>query len=198
LYDYYKFDTFLNSAERTQNYEFQYDRDAFKSAFNLLFVDCSLRQLDKIMSSTRLILRTLNYNNYLIPVFFPFLIFIKFLHCDYYDNIVRKKYSLEKVQNKFYEIIRSYLTKDTERYFVEMEACLLIFYNNYISAYRNLENIFKYNKETSEIQLVIESTINNQLLQEYYRNRDRGFYRIFDLNLEYFINRIELSESFKM
>lgn len=198
LYQYLDFDSFLTNRERTQHYEFQYDKDSFISTFKLLFADCTLRQLEKIMFSTRLILRTLSPNNYLFPTFFLFLVYIKFLHFDYYENIIQKKYSIKDLQNKYYELFTSKISKENERVFVEIEACLLVFYTNYISQYRGLENIYKYNRETSKTELTIDSCIDNNLLLEYFENNDRGFLRSFELSLKYFIERIELSENFKM
>ncbi|WP_294209668.1 P-loop NTPase fold protein [uncultured Chryseobacterium sp.] len=198
LYSYFDFDSFFNSTERMRYNDFLYDKENFNSICKILYRHCSLRQLEKMMSATRLALRTLHYNNYLIPTIFAFLIYIKFLYPKYYNNLRNKKISLLDMQSEFYEIIKSFLTEDNKSYFIEIEALLLVLFQNFISEFRSLDKIFINNKFTSENKLKIDSKINNQLLLQYYSNDHRDFSRIFNLDIGYFIKKIELTESFKL
>lgn len=197
LYNYFEYDQFFKANKRLEHYELKYDKESFISTCKMLFVNCNLRQLEKIMSTTRLILRTINENQHLIPTLFVFLIYIKFMNSEYYEKIIQKKYSIKNLQADYYKTIKPFLSEDNEKYFIEIEGSLLIFYNNYIFQYRNSDKIFTFNRTTRTLELKIDSSINNQLLLNFYSNNDLGFSRVLDLSLEYFISRIELTENFK-
>lgn len=198
LYNYFDYDSFFSSTERIRYYELKYDKDSFIAICEILFKHCSLRQLEKMMATTRLALRTINHNSYLIPNIFIFLVYVKFMYPKYYSNLRQKKISLHEIQNEFYEIIKEFLHKDNEQYFIEIEALLLTLFQNFISEGRRLDKIFIYDRTTSNNELRIDSKINNELLLRYYSDGDRGFSRIFELSLEYFLRKIELTEHFKV
>jgi len=120
------------------------------------------------------------------------------MHPEYYNNLRQKKLSLDDMQNEFYEIIKEFLNKDNERYFVEIEALLLTLFQNFISEIKSFDKIFVYNRTTSKNELKITSKISNQLLLQYYSTGGHGFSRIFELSLEYFLKKIELTEHFKV
>lgn len=193
LYQYFDFDSFFNSIERNKYREFSYDKDNFLFICKLLLANLSLRQQEKILSHTRITLRTLNYNNYLIPVFYGFLIYLKNIHEDLYHNLVNKNISLTQSQNDFYEIIKPYLNNDNEYYFIEIEALLLVYYQNYISGFRGNNDI--YERISGEYKLNIESKINNDLLLSYYTRFNRDY---FNLGLDYFIKKLELADDIKI
>lgn len=195
LFEYFDFDSFFNSTERRKYHEFSYDRDSFIFICKLLLRNLTLRQQEKILSYTRVTLRTLNSNNYLIPVFYGFLIFIKNIHEDFYDNLVNKKISLTQSHNDFYEIIKPYLNDDNDRYFIEIEALLLVLYQNHITDYRRNNGIYERVSEKNEYRLNVDSKINNDLLLNYYTRSRRDYY---SLSLDYFLKKLNLADNIKI
>lgn len=193
LYNQYKFDEFLNSKERLSSYELKYDADSFKSISEVLLSDLTLRQQEKIMSHSRIVLRTLKTNNYLIPIFFTFLIYIKVIHNNFYIKLIRKNGNIQEIQNDFYEIIRTKLNNENNRYFISIEGYLLMFYQNYLNQFKREVLLFEYISNTNEYKLNINSKINDKDLLNFFTSVN-GINRTFDLSLEYFVKKIELTE----
>lgn len=198
LYEYFDFDSFFNSNERMRHSELKYDRDSFVSTSTLLLERCNLRQVEKILSTTRIALRTLNHNNFLMPVFFTFLIYIKFMHSIFYKELISKQLNLNDAHDKFFEIIKSFLNTENEWHFIQIEGLFLMFYQNYIVESRKRSDIYEYDKELQKNKLNINSKINNDSLLEYYSRNSRSFNTSFDLKLDYFTNRLDLTESIKI
>ncbi|WP_228419041.1 KAP family P-loop NTPase fold protein [Chryseobacterium balustinum] len=132
LFDYFDYNSFFNSNERLQQYEFKYDKDSFVSTSKLLLQKCNLRELEKIMATTRMTLRSFYQNSYVMPVFYIYLIFIKFIHNSYYKNLISKNLTLLEAQNEFYNIIKPYLNNDNKRHFIQIEGLLLFYYNELV------------------------------------------------------------------
>lgn len=197
LYNYYDFDSFLNSKERLQHYDLQYDSDNFKSISKILIGNLTLRQQEKILSHSRIVLKTLKYNNYLIPFFFVFLIFVKVMHRKYYDKLINKSVDINEVHTEFYNIIKPFMNSENQRFFIYLEGYLLTYYQNYINAYRREFVIYKKDSLTDSYKLTISSKINDADLLSFFTNSNR-MSTIFDLSLEYFINKIELTEDIKI
>lgn len=197
LFKYFDYDSFFNSTEGLRHYEFQNDKDVFVSTAKIILNKCSLRQMEKIMATTRITLRTLNHNNYLIPTLYIFLIFIKFIYSSYYKDLILKNLEINEVQKRFSEIIKPFINSENERYFIQIEALLLIFYNNYIFE-RGQNEIFEFERSSNEYRLKIKSSINDDELLRYYTSSDRSFNSYLDLNLGYLFNKIELTENIKV
>ncbi|WP_332454210.1 P-loop NTPase fold protein [Chryseobacterium aquaticum] len=196
LFDYFDYGSFFNSNERLQHYEFKYDSEIFVSISQLLLQKCNLRELEKIMATTRMTLRTFDQNSYVLPVFYIYLIYIKFIHNSFYKNLISKNLTLLEAQNEFYNIIKSYLNKDNKRYFIQIEGLLLIYYNNYL--FKNRENeIYEYDMLAARYKLNVKSKINDIELLNFYRDCYNGHSNYLELKLDYFINKIELIDSFK-
>jgi len=196
LFEYFNYGSFFNSNERLQYYQFQYDEDNFKETSKILFQKCNLRQIEKIMAVTRITLRTINYKSFLIPSLYIFLIYIKFMHNEYYKDMLFKNLKLTEIQDRFKNIIAPFLNSDNERHFIQIEALLLVYYNNYLSGYRAIDDIFYFDRATNEFILKINSAINDNLLIDYYSKSDRGIVNHLTLSLEYFMTKIELTENF--
>lgn len=196
LYDYYDFDSFFKSKERMQHYELQYDGDNFRSISKVFLANLTLRQQEKVLSHSRIVLRTLKYNNYLIPHFFVFLIYIKAIHKKYYNKLITKSSVLNEIHNEFYEIINPYMNSENRRIFLLLEGYLLNFYQNYINTYRREVLLYERDSQTNAFKLKISSKINDEELLEFL-TKSNGMSFIFDLSLEYFINKIELTEDIK-
>lgn len=197
LYEYYNFDSFLASKERLQHYGLQYDDDNFKSISRIFLDNLTLRQQEKILSHSRIVLRTFNYNSYLVPYFFVFLIFVKVIHKKYYDQLLTKGGTINEIHDKFFDIIKPYMNSENQRFFLLIEGYLLIYYQNYINTYRRQFVFYERDPQSSEYKLTINSKINNDDLLNFF-TKTNGMTSMFDLSLEFFIKKIELIEDIKI
>ncbi len=197
LYEYFEYDTFLAASERRRYREFDYDRENFIKTGKVLIGDLTLRQQEKILSHTRIALRTLKANNYLVPTVFIFLVYIKTIHEDFYSELSSKRLSLKDIQKRFYEIIEPVINEDNKRLFVQIEAFVLKFYENYKSEYRSHSEILEWNSEGSKYVLKINSSIDNDLLLQQLIG-DRMAHDYADMKLSYFLNKLNLTENIKI
>lgn len=196
LYQYFEFDSFFRAPERNQYNNFQYERDTFTDTCKVLISSLTLRQQEKILSHTRITLRTLNYNNYLFPGVFVFLIYSKTVHPEFYQMLSSKSHLVIDIQKEYYRIIEPFITDDTNRLFVQIEAYLLKFYSNFKSDNRMDNEIFEWNFTTKEFKAKIASKIDNDHFLNILNNRNNRDY--FDLKLSHLINKLNLTESIKI
>ncbi len=196
LYEYFDFDSFLNSPDRKKIPEFKSDGRTFITTCKVLLGHSNLRMLEKVLSNTRLALRTLKYSSYLVPEFFVFLIFLKYNHNNFYQDLINKKYSLEIAHDNFYKIILPFMDTTNLNLFTQIEALFLVYYRNYISEYTTGKEIFEYDSVISNNKLNVHSKIDDDALL-YYFTHEHDVRRTFSLELSHFTNKIELVESFK-
>lgn len=197
LFQYFDFDSFFNSPKRNNHPELRYDRDYFIDTCNILLNDLTLRQQEKILAHTRLALRTLNYNNYLVPTIFVFLSYIKAINPDFYFRLSNKSLTINEVQSEFYEVIRKSITEDTKRLFANIEAYLLKFYENSKSDYRVNSELIERSKTENKYILKIDSKIDNDLFLSFLTN-DNYYFKYSDLKLSYILNKLNLIDEIKI
>lgn len=185
LYKYYNFDSFFNLPQRKSIWEFESDKKYFIYTSKFILKNLKLRELEKILSHTRIVLRTLQNNNYLMPSVFLFLIYVKNKHLDFYDLISSHNTSISVVQSEFYRIIESFRNEDTEMDLIKIEAELLLFFKNF--------KVDKIDKAFfNENELSFESKINNEIFQKYIDGR-LSYNK--NLKLSYLIEKINLTDS---
>lgn len=197
LYQYFEFDSFFRSVERNKYPELQYDRDNFIDTSKILINSLTLRQQEKILAHTRLALRTFNHNNYLLPTIFVFLAYIKIINSNFYLSLSNKTLSTEDIQEEFYQVVKSFITEDTKRLFVQIEAYLLKFYENYKSEYRRISELIERSPNENKYILKIDSKIDNDLLLTMLTN-DRITYNYSDLKITYLLNKLNLLDDIKI
>ncbi|MDH2208323.1 MULTISPECIES: KAP family P-loop NTPase fold protein [Empedobacter] len=191
LYDYYDFDSFLNSNERIKIREFQYDRDGFMKSLKNYIGILNLREQEKIMSHIRISLKTLSTNKYLIPDFLCFIIYCKFIQNDFYLGLSNKTLKMADAHTKMFEILTD-LNFDN-RDCIKIEAYFLNYYNSYLNNGYG-EKVYVFNREISNYELNIKSKFNSEELMKFYEYyNDYGYRGELDLNLDYFINVIDLT-----
>ena len=199
LYSYFNFDEFLENSSRKKYPELATDKRSFLEFSTILFSTDSitLRQQEKIFAHCRLAIRAFGENIYLIPEIFLFLIYIKVLNEEYYNNIKSKIYSISELQEKFYQIIKNKLNGDTERLIIWLEAYLILFYCNFISPNYKRDKIYKYDSALGKNILLIKSVTNEShnenfldIFENFEQSRNGG-----RLDLSHFIKRIDLTES---
>ncbi|QCX00763.1 hypothetical protein FGM00_11830 [Aggregatimonas sangjinii] len=196
LYDYFGFDEFLNSPERIEHSELQQDKERFLLICKLLFTNSAipLRQQEKIFALARISLRTFNENSYVVPSIYLFLIFLKVVHSEFYENLEHKQLTMPQLQESFLKTIKHNKNENTERELMWLEAYLLLYYNNYLTPRYYRKKIYERDTETGKNKLLITSVIN--------KNEEIKFLKIFehmdylgnmgDLNLGYFFSKINL------
>ena len=201
LYDYFQFDEFFQSAERSKYHELKSDKSNFLETCKLLFTNANipLRQQEKIFAHSRLALRSFGVNMYVVPHTFLLLIFIKIKHNEFYEELKSKSLSIKEVQDKFISIIKVKINEETERKLMWLEISLINAYNNYSQERYHRKRLYEIDKETGQNKALISSIIKENSENDVMHilesiNRDRG---IGDLDLSHFINRIELLEDLK-
>jgi hypothetical protein len=128
-YQEYNFDDFFNWPERIHR-EFNNDKKVFKNTCLLLLSDLTLRQIEKILIHTRIAIRLLKHNEYLVPQVFLFLNVIKISKPDLYYSLQSKSINVEQFQTEFEKIIKP--NSENHRDIIWLEAFLVNFYHNYI------------------------------------------------------------------
>lgn len=197
LYNYFEFDKFFVAAERNRYNEFQYDKSNFIETSKVLVNNLTLRQQEKILSHTRIALRTLNHNNYLVPTLFVFLSYIKLIHPNFYSIISSKSLSINEIQEEFYKSVKPFIMEDTKRLFSQIEAYLLKFYENFKSDYRRNSELVEWNSSENKYEQKIESKIDNDSFLRLLINEKMN-HNYADMKLSYFINTLNLTDSIKI
>jgi hypothetical protein len=205
LYKYYCLDDFLSNENRLESYSLQNDRSNFKSYSLLLFevTDLSLRQIERVFSLTNLTFKTMQYNHFLLPELFIYLIILKIIET--FDKIKNKKITLVELQNYFINTIEEKFkisTNQEKREFVRIESYLVFMYNEYLSNYDNRFELIKRVDNSSNInyELNFKSLIDSLDNQQFFLNNivhlssqhNRG-----GTILESFFSKMELLEGFK-
>jgi len=202
LYEYFNFDEFFQSEKRNKYRELPTDRGDFIDVCNIIFTNTSLtlRIQEKIFALARLSLRSFNENQFVVPYLFLFLIYIKIVHSEFYDNLKDKHLTIKQVQDKFSNIFNTKKNEDTQRALLGLEANLVNFYNNYYQSSSNFNRLFEYDPKVGGNKLLISSIINPKDDDTFLRILENihNYSKIGPLKLSYFINRIDLLETIKM
>lgn len=197
LYEYFEFDTFFKSSERLKHHEFDHEKDNFIATSTALISNLALRQQEKILAHTRLVLRTLRHSNYSLPTIFVFLSYIKTIHPDFYFKLSNKNLTIKEVQEEYYLTVKPFVTEDTKRLFTQIEAYLLKFFENYKSKYSSNSELYERNKTGSEYSLKIDSKIDNDILLNQLTHY-RIMHDLSDFKLSYLIDKLNLTDSIKI
>ncbi len=193
LFDYFNFDYFFNSNNRNIG-EFQYDRDDFIKIGKILISTLTLREQEKIISYTRIALRTLNHNSFLLPYLFVFLIYIRSYHNEFYITLLNNNISLTEVQEQYFKIVQPFLRDDTNRIFTQIEAYLLKFYENGKNEYTRVSEIYEYDYVQRTPTLKLNSKIDNSIFLQQLTIGGR-ISNLSHLKLSYFLNKINLTNN---
>ena len=201
LFEYYEFNEFFSSTERQKYRQLQNDREHFLGIAKLLFTNrnITLRQQEKIFGLARVALRSFNSNNYVVPHIFMLLSFIKITENEFYTNLKNKELTLLEVQEKYLKIVTINKNDETEDELMWLEVYLVNFYHNFLKSIQYSKKLYEYDSDSNSNKLLIDSIINKDknsnflnILENIHRGRSEG-----DLDLGYFLNRIELLENLK-
>ena len=202
LYNYYEFDDFFNSPLRTKHRELNKDKELFLKTCEILFSNnnVTLRQQEKIFIQARVSLKTFRDNNYVMPQIFLLLIFLKIMKFNFYQKIKDKNYTIETLQQDFFEVFKANINEKTRRGLIWIEGYLLNYYNNYLysNSYKK-KHLYEYDQDKSMNVLLFNSIIdksqkgNDDLLKAYeHLHGGNSAYK----EIIFFINKIELLDNF--
>lgn len=200
LYDYFQFNDFFKSDQRSQINSLSRDGDSFLRICKVLFTNRNipLRQQEKIFALARLALRSFRVDNFVIPHTFIYLIFIKFRNNKFYEELKDKQLSIVEAQSKYLDTISLNLNEESESELIMIEAYLLIYYQNYIQPSYNRDRLYEWDSEKQETVLLVNSIINKEANNDLLRYMENIYrYDKGNLDLGYFTNRIELLEFLK-
>jgi len=202
LFEYYEFQDFFLSPERSRSYELREDGNTFISFTTKLFENqkYTLRQQEKLFAQARLILRSFTSNHYLFPTLFFMLIHLKNFELEFYNNIKNKKLTIQELVDRFESIFSvEYLTSQEDEYvrhFCNGEAYLIMFYNNYNrNGYSARKELFIRDGEKKELtfntKMVGQSDENMLLL--YLTHFDQ--FQFNDIKINFLLNKIDLLDN---
>lgn len=200
LYEYYAFDEFFSSYERTAYPPLVDDGHFFIKIAEILFgkSNATLRQQEKIFAHSRLILRTFKANNYTFSHILFFLIYIKNLNGKLYKDIETKSITLQELSDAFADLMPS-IHDDYSINLIYIQALLLVFYNNSF-ADGTKEKLLKTDAEgkksiliTSKLEKEENKSVLMNCFDEIYNSRES--YRT---SLAYLLNKINLTETLKV
>lgn len=199
LYDYFQFDDFFQSKERSQYRELQSDKSNFLETCKLIFTNARipLRQQEKIFAHSRLALRSFKWNSYVVPHVFHFLTFIKVIDNEFYEKMKAKSLTIQELQERFLKLVKIKINEETERQLLWLEVYLVNAYNNYYQERYHRKPLYERDEETGKNKLLITSIIKKGGEQEFMSilesiNRGRGEG---NLDLSHFTKRLDLLEN---
>jgi len=197
LYDYYNFDAFFLSDERRQIRQFQNDKDSFLKMVTLLFqkTNATLRQQEKILGHTRVVLYSFNPNSYIFPHLLFILIYVKIVKYDLYSKIESNAISLQELSDEYSDLMPSDLRHLYGINLLYIEAMLLHFYNNQRGSQKE---ILYERKDDGKLVPIVNSKLDNNpdtgtTLGECLEAFSKEF-RINDIEIVYLLKKINLMD----
>lgn len=156
LYDYYNFNEFFNSANRSSYQELRNDKENFITIATEIFekANTTLRQQEKIFAHARLVLNLFPSNGYVFPATFFLLIFIRDSERSFYEGIVNKALTIQDVANKLRNLFPVNIDAYDISYFINQEANFIHFYDNYYTEQTRKSHLLKREKHGEDILLI--------------------------------------------
>lgn len=163
LYKYFGFENKLFGEKRKNVREFWNDYDDFIAIAEILFEKrkLSLRQQERIFAHARIALRSLRWNQYLYPILFIYLIYLKQFYFEIYTSIKVKTYSISELLEKLKIIIPAGIDDKDIRHVVHLEALLVFAYSNYKHERIWLIKQIEEEDHTDSISVKIKSQFDN-------------------------------------
>lgn len=203
LCEYYGFIEFLMSANRMRHSEFKDDYSNFINITNSFFTatSSSLRQIERILALTRLILCSYKNDQYILVEILFIVVFLKVMNPDLFKRIETNSLSLQELSDAFCDLVKN--MKDTKYDFnaLYIEALLLDTFDRNSGPLQN--NLFKQNEQGERV-LAVKSKIANDPKQRYHANDFLTFLNGIRIkshyysNMDVLIRRINLHEQLEI
>lgn len=132
LYEYFHFADYLKHAERVQYRELVGDETRFVSFSEVLFEanTIPLRQIEKMYAHARIALDLFPKNNYVLPVIFLLLVYIKHINFTFYTAMSDHRLTYQEISKELAGIFPIRPSKDAVGPFQDAEVLLLSLYRN--------------------------------------------------------------------
>lgn len=203
LYEYFGFDEFFRGEQRLQYRELQHDNSNFIGFATSLFTyeRLTLRVQEKIFAHARLALTQFPANNYVVPSLFVLLIYCKFKHKDFYNNLKNENYTLQELINQVEEILPNNVNDDDTHMYLYTLSMLLRSYNN-SREYQEKEQLTIPDENNASQQLNFTSKFdkseNNKKLLGFL-DTSRGYHsNIHDMKIIQLLKKIDITETIVM
>lgn len=161
LYDIYDFGGFFENPKRLShrnNYLFRNEISNFIDTSIFLFnkSKLTLRQQEKVFSTTRLVLKSFPSNYFVYPQLFVFLAYTKVIEPVFFSKIKNKEISIGELQQMYVkQINHSESSLNDDRIIVYFESVIVYYYNEYKN--NQSDYLFKYDSITQKSELLIDS-----------------------------------------
>lgn len=202
LYENQKYDEFFESPFRTQYSNFQSDKSHFLQFAELLFnsQEIQLRVQEKIMTHCRVSLSLFRKDSYVMPIILLILVYLKYLHTELYNNIKSKKYTDNQLIHDIEIIFSNQYDDEQMDMILFMEVFLVLIYLNSKEKIKinNFINVSSVNQAPSiSFKSKFDKSKDHDNSIHYIQWFFNPKFRHTNLNIDYFIKKIELSEPFK-
>lgn len=198
LYEYYGFNDFFSSVERSKFNEFINDNKILMSIANILFTktNATLRQQEKVFALSRLVLCSFQSNQYTFPHLLFILVYIKTMLNDVFLKIEKNDFSIQELSDLFYDTIYTEKNDFKGLNLIFIESLLLWFYNN-DSNYKFKTKLLEKDESgnfVTPIKSKLEDFNTNTSLVKSFEIIDKQ-YDYSDLSLNFLIKKNNLRES---
>jgi len=200
LYEYFGFNEFFRGEQRLQCREFQQDGSNFIDFATSLFKKerLTLRVQEKIFAHARIVLTQFSANAYVVPSLFVLLIYCKFKHKDFYNNLKNMNYTLQELTNQVEKILPDNVSEDEIHMYLYTISMLLRSYNN-SREYREKEKFTIRDKsdESQKLNFIskFDKSKNNERLLSFFNSNREFSSNIYDLRIINLIKKIDITET---
>jgi energy-coupling factor transporter ATP-binding protein EcfA2 len=192
-YHHFGLHAFFEDKERLIGNSFQSDpKNFFRFAFTLFDQQqLPLRQIEKIMATCSVILRTFRTRQYVMPEVLLFLIFIKDHEDVFYYEIKNGSLTLGELSEKLQRYDKQYPISEAKNHFLFMTGILYCLYTNRSKSYSSegLVKIIENNIELHQDLVVSDIVPVSRAIQGFNNNFD-----IRNMDLGWLIERIDLTK----
>jgi hypothetical protein len=150
----------------------------------------TLRQQERIFAMTRLILCSFESNQFAFPLILFLLIYIKFVHNDFFNQIEKNELNLQDLNNSLAELILQSIHNSKKLNVSYVEALFLWLYNN--NEQNGQSEILTLNDDGSySTSIISKISDSKELIKNLVSISNQEFA---DLELSFLIKKINLTE----
>lgn len=197
LYDYYQFNDFFSSIERSKFHQFSDDCKLLILIADVIFTkkNTTLRQQEKVFALSRLVLSSFKSNEYTFPHLLFLLVYFKTMRNEDYLKIEKNSFSIQELSDLFFDSIYSVKNETHNLNLLFFEALFLWFYNNDSN---QLKTKLLEKEESGNFVTPIKSKLENFYPDTNLANCFETIYKQYDyrnLSLNALIKRVNLTET---
>lgn len=194
LFEYFSFNEFFSSQDRTKYSELRNDTEKFMSMaeFLLIKTNTTLRQQERLFALTRLVLCSFKLNEYTFPHLLFILVYLKILRDDLFQKIVKNEFTLQELSDVFGELVLNDSKEHDKINLAYAEALLLWFYNNNRVNRTKVDLLVRDEEGKPTTPIKSKLGQDNGNLAPYFEDIDRQLYN--HLKLDFLLKKINLTE----